>query len=730
MRTSGANRYRSRIAAVGLLLVLSCVSSWASDLGGRAILSYQDSRAGDAAFSEFKQDYQLRFQRTVAPPFQYIFTLQWQDTIGKVEAGNSRFDLRTKVFQPGLEFVINVAPFEFRTNLEFKRTDYDPDPGEDHTQDDTRFFSRLHWRPENLPSVLFQLDQRTSKDPTVSLDTNETQFNTLAEYKVEPFRFLYRFQYDKFDNKAIHFTKEETDHQGEVDYRQGFLDNRLTFSANYLVDYRSVTDKARGDVPVTIPVLLKPVRGLYSLDDTPLDATDHPMAVNPLLIDGLLGVPAGINIGSPGGVPSNNIGIDLGRPQTADHVVLTVRNGRMEPVPIGGPVSWDMYASADGVRWTLVAAGAPTVFNAVLSQYEIRFPPTASQFFKVVNVGVNTVDAQVTEMELVADTTFLPGSDLNGKFLSQTGNVTAEGKPVKGVTLTYNAYIRAIRDEPPGRPEFTSDDWTQAVSAFLEPARFFNFTLRYDKRQQDQNIGDDQGSDLYSATANFFYLQNLYQSLIATRGTQQVNGVDRSLSETLAFRNNAKLYATWEVNFDLGYARDWNYQFADNTTRTDRYAVNLRSLAQLTRRLLWTVEGNANWVTTEFSGGESKTRDARGWTEFFYRPGREIDLTARVGYVTGTVQSGPTQRYKVNWYPFPDGAVQLNGTYEYDRDDAAGNLLERWTALARWNLNRYTTLELNYTDVETSYTYFSRLQWMTGSVRNQTFYMTLNINML
>jgi hypothetical protein len=730
MRTRGANWRRYRSVAVGLLLLFSGGSSWASDLGGRAILSYQDSRAGDAAFKEFRQDYELRYQRTVAPPFQYVFRLQWQDTMGKVEANNSRFDLRTKVFQPSLEFVINVAPFEFRTNIEFKRTDYDPDPGKDHTQDDTRFFSRLHWRPDNLPSVLFQLDRRTSKDPAVSLDTAETQFNTLAEYKKEPFRFLYRFQYDKFDNKAIHFTKEEMDHQGEVDYRQAFLDNRLTFSANYLVDYRSVTDKVRGDLPVTVPIQLTPLKGLSSVDDTPLDGTDRPMASNSLLIDGLLGIPAGISIGSPGGVPLNNVGIDLGRRQTADRVVITVRNARMEPVPIGGPVSWDVYASADGVRWTLVAAGASTVFSAVLSQYEIRFPPTVSQFFKVVNIGVNTVDTQVTEMQLLADTTFLPGGEVSGTFLSQTGNVTTEGKPVKGVTLTYNAYIRAIRDESPGRPEYTSNDWTQAVSAFLEPARFTNLTLRYDKRKQTQNIGDDQGSDLYSATANFFFLQNLYQSLLATRGSQQVNGADRSLSETLAFRNNAKLYDTWEVNFDMGYGRDWNYQFADNTTKTDRYAVNLRSLAQLTRRLLWTVEGNANWVTTAYSGGESKTRDARGWTEFFYRPGQEIDVTARVGYVNGTTQSGPTQRYKVNWYPFPDGAVQLNGTYEYDRDDSSGNLLERWTALARWNVNRYTTLELNYTNVETSYTYFSRLQWLTGTVKSQTIYTTLNINLL
>lgn len=719
------------MAAVGFLfLVLPGASSRASDLGGRAILSYQGSRSGDAEFQEFKQDYELRFQRTVAPPFRYLFALQWQDTIGKVEAGDSRFDLRTKVFQPRFEFVINVAPFEFRTNLEFKRTDYDPDPGEDHRQDDTRFFSRLHWRPEDLPSVLFQLDQKTSKDETLFLDTADTQFYTLAEYKLEPFQFLYRFQYDKFDDKAKNFSKEETDHQGEVTYRQGFLDNRLTFYANYLGDYRSMTDKARGDTPVTIPVQLTPLRGLYSLDDTPTDATDHPMVSNPLLIDGLLGIPAGVNIGSPGGVPNNNIGIDLGRPQTADQAVITVRTSRMEPVPIGGPVSWDVYASEDGVLWNLVAASAPTVFNAVLSQYEIRFPPTASQFFKVVNIGVNTLDTQVTEMQLVTDTTFLPGRDASGTFLSQTGNLTAEGKPLKSLTLTYNAYIRTIRDEPPDRPDYNLDDWTHAISLFLEPVRFANITLRYNKRKVTQNIGDDEATDLYSATVNFFPIQNLYQSLIGTRGDRQVNGIDRSRSDTLTFRNNAKLYDTWEVNFDLGYGRDQNYQFADNNTMTDRYSVNLRSLAQLTRRLLWTVEGNANWVSTEYSGGGSSTRDIRGWTEFFYRPDREIDLTVRLGYVDGTTKSGPTQRYKVNWYPFPDGAVQLNGTYEYDRDDSAGNLLERWTALARWNMNKYTTLEINYTDVETSYTYFSRLQWLTGTVRSQTFYTTLTINML
>jgi hypothetical protein len=71
-------------------------------------------------------------------------------------------------------------------------------------------------------------------------------------------------------------------------------------------------------------------------------------------------------------------------------------------------------------------------------------------------------------------------------------------------------------------------------------------------------------------------------------------------------------------------------------------------------------------------------------------------LNARLGYLWGEQQSGLIQAYKVDWMPFPDGAVQITGTYELVRDLISNLTADRILGTVRYNINRYLYLELNY----------------------------------
>lgn len=686
----------------------------AQDMGGRALLNYQETHSEETTNKGFNQNYELRFQKRVSPPLQYRLFLRWQDNIAQTKEEEKKENNRIQLLQPSFDLLYDFSPFELRAGLDLTRTNTKPDPGDDHLLEQKRFHSLFSWKPEGLPNFVFQLDRKASEDKKSLIDTVDTALSTNTDYSYKAFKFLHTFRWEQSNDNSIHLVKKSYDHSGRIDYQDHFFEKGLTMTTNYLIDYRERIDINEGKIPISIAVEHLPRRGLYSNDNTPLDNTDNPMIDTSPLIDRNLSASTGINIGTPGGLSSQNIGVDLGRSLSVDQIQIYVRNSTGGLVPFGGPITWNVYNSSDGILWTLVAAGASTTFNSTVGRYEITFPTTAAQFFKVMNLGVNTVETLVTEIQIFGQDTFAIDEKKKGTTLVQTGNLTTVFKPIQRVTLTYDGFFNTLKETPENNPTFTSTEWSQGITALLEPFRLLSTPLRYQKRKSTSSKGQDQDSDFYSAVLNFFFLKNLDTSFSASQTTEKTDGDKSQSSNAYLFHNAARLYKNWDVGLDLGYST--TKKFTEKQS-TDRYTITGTSFAQLTRNLTWSLNATAQWSTVS-NLTEEKSQDTRITTEFFYRPSQQINLSTRWGYVKAEKQSGFTQRYKLDWLPFPDGAIQFNGTYELDRDPMSKQSMDRFSGIIRWNINRYAHLEFNYT---------RSIQISTETMRTQTFFTTFNV---
>jgi hypothetical protein len=543
------------------------------------------------------------------------------------------------------------------------------------------------------------------EDKKSSIDTGDTILNNTVDYTYKAFKFNYNFRFEDFNDKALKFTRNDYEHQGRLDYQDNFFSNRIVITGSYLIDSLNRTSKATGGTSITIPNEIIPQRGLYSNDNTPLDNTDHPMVDTPSLIDRNLNASTGINIGTPGGLDSQNVGVNLGNGKAANQIQIYVRNSTGGLVPSGGLFTWDIYTSSDGIHWTLWAAAASTNFNTTFSRYEITFPSTTAQYFKAVNLGFNIVETLVTEIQIFSQTTFIPGEKRTETILTQTGNLNITTKPHEKVTLSYDGYFNLIKDAIEDQPTTRSTDWTQGLTGQWNPIQIFNTTLRYQTRLSKTET-QKQTSDFYSAVLDFPLLRNFDITFSASQTNEKINGDKTNTNYAYLLHNSAKLYKNWDIYLDFGYTRQKNYV---EDLLTDTYNITGSSHAQLTKDLSWTLNGTAQWISAS-GQTEQRTKSEQFTSEFFYRPSRQISLNARIGYLWGEDQSGLIQTYKVDWLPFPDGAVQFTGTYELTRDLVSNLRSDRVIGTIRWNLNRYAYLELNYSRQVSKVTETTRAQ--------------------
>ncbi|HSP35268.1 MAG TPA: hypothetical protein VLU46_13205, partial [Thermoanaerobaculia bacterium] len=104
------------------------------------------------------------------------------------------------------------------------------------------------------------------------------------------------------------------------------------------------------------------------------------------------------------------------------------------------------------------------------------------------------------------------------------------------------------------------------------------------------------------------------------------------------------------------------------------------------------------------------SRDNRISNDIIWRPGRQLALSVRSGWVSGAELSGFTQRYHVEWFPFGDGTVSLGGSYDEDIDPTLNRRATRAVFNPRWLMNRWVTVDLNYTSVKSQFDSSSNYQ--------------------
>jgi hypothetical protein len=686
----------AKLLLAGLLAAGACA---AQDLTGDAILSYQKFDSNMFESSLFHQTYDLRLQEMLSDPCQFRLFFRGEDSRGTSDAGGVRSHPRLRQLQPEGELYYFLPDLQFQSRYELIDTRTSTGLGTQDTRRVDRLTGQLDWRPDRLPGLMLEGERRGNRDDRLGLDQTETRLQGGVDYAFHGLRVQGISRLTTLDDGQADFARRSVENQGEVSYEDSFFNGRASVSGGYSATWTRLDERAQAGQSVSIPTAVAIAVASTSVDDSPLDDRDHPLVPTPALVDGNVRDSAGISIGPDAG-SYRNIGADLGRVVTLDSFRIDVRDSGGNPVPAGGSVIWSVYVSADGIAWGPVAGGAATAFNAATSLYEVTFAPTASRFFKVLNFGVNSTDTQVTEIEAFFHTTFSPNERRRTNILLTTGTATLLGRPFDPVTVTYYGLFNSVRQTIGTEPRLTTSDSDQIVSALVDPARFLNLTLRYEQRALSQSGGYRQTFDTYTGVVRLAFLQSLTTSLEATHTLEDDAG-QHSVTNGLTLRNYARLLPALSLSFDAGRQRQ---EFTTQARTTDQTSFDAVAIAELTTDLRLTLNAtytrNRNQLEERLppvDQGVPPARDERYEAELFYRPGRQLGLAARVGYVSSEQASGVIQYYRIEWFPFPGGTLSLGATYDQDVDAYAGIRSRRFIFTPRWTFNPHAILDLNYT---------------------------------
>ena len=664
------------------------------DLTGRAILSYQLFGTDELDSRGFHQTYDLRYQRDVSEPLRFRLSFRGEGNDGRSELGLFTTNTTYWQLQPSGEVDYFLPKLQVRGTYDL----YDTRSSFNDLADRRklqRITEKLFWYPDDYPAFTLTGEQRTQKDPLASIDQTDNFAVESLSLTRPTFTLGQTAYYQTLDLNTVGFSRRNLNVQGNGQYQDSLLQGRLSVSAIVNGGFARIDDESKGQAAL-VPTQVMISTALVSHDETPLDSRDVPPASTPALIDGDFNRSAAISIG-PDGLSFANIALDFQRFVAVDQFRIFVRDSAGNFVKIGGLVQWDVYTSGNGLDWTAVSGRAAASYVISLSAYDVTFPKTTARFFKLVSFGTNSVETLVTEVQAYFHTSFAAGETTRTDLRFVTGNLNLSGHLTDWLTLSYYGLLNDYKTSPQGKAEYGSLDHDQIVTLEGRPSDHVDATLRYEDRRANTGGGFSDNLSGYWAILQYTFNPRLSTTLEASR-INETNLQDIT-TDTLRLHQYARVYGSLDVYFDGGVAKQ------DNRTldlRSLQTFLTAYSYAYLTRNLRLILSANLQRTKYEGAGAISQipsleTKDGRAYVELYYRPSSQLLLSGRFGYVWGTVISGTTKTYRVEWYPFAGGTVGIGTIYDDDIEtNGFAHRFRRIQLLPHWQINPHAILDLNY----------------------------------
>ena len=592
-----------------------------------------------------------------------------------------RLDLNTPLYAAGAEFrhsrIENDFGEDFRTVA--KRDDLNT------------FFG---YRPVGLPEFTVRYDQNRSYNEAGTRDTLEKTLQLESTYNpIDTLRLSYFYQRDQNEERIRNSKIVNQRHNGRIDYSRQFIDNRVTMNTGYQIDYNLQELPAQAIVDTEIT----PTAGLFSIDDTPEDGPA--LAPNNALIDGLVNVSAGIDIGLGGDETTlTNIGLDLGLPTDINRILLWVEQ-RLTPA-VANSFIWDIYVSPDNLdtsTWIPVATVSPAPFGIFENRFEITFPTVRTRFIKVVTRPLSPIvpgsgsfpNIFVTEMEPFLTISDVPvTTDLES--LDHNYNLTLTGRLSSRTVLGYDLFYR-VREQD--LAVVAGTDKRSEISNGLFLRHTFNPVFSTNARvlRSDTDVNDLRIIDYsYSASLRAQYIETFNQNLVFS-GTRSELEDGAASTYSIFLRNNAVLYRNWSAFLDFGHSWSNTLFFGEETTNEVRFGTN----AQPHRTLTLTLDGR--WLSTDPKSPEFADSSEINYNlQAFFVPYPTISLFGKISVRDREDRRSTVQNYTLNWSPFPDGALQFTFLYnETLRPEIDGRDVNFGPAI-NWTISRHLFLESQY----------------------------------
>jgi len=690
-----------RLAPLALLLLLAH-AALADGLSGRALVSFQRYDFGDTAQSGLRQSYHLDLDRAFTGTSRLRLFFRAEDFQGSNERLATAFTVqsRSRQYQPAGELVVDTDTLRL-----LLRGDYLDDSGQtgsvetDRTTE--RSFMNLRWDPFGLPSLMLTAQRDATKEQATRASGTDESASALLQYPWHGLTTSAEGRYVRSADRLAGYDRSTKSYGAGAAYAFATRGGRFSVNADASALRSDIDERSTLGTDTIVPVPVQINRAVFGADDTPGDDRDHPLSTLATLRDGDINTSTGISLG-PDGASFQNFGFDIGRTDRVDEVRIIVRDAAGNPLRTGGgPVTWDAYVSDDGQLWRPLG-GVQNTFDDSRSLYSITFDPVLARWVKVVNFGVNSEPAFVTEIQGFSHRIVPAGGGRSGEQQTWNGALTVAVRPIQRLNVVYSGAYSALHQDYAAfaTVESVSVDHLAAIEYALAP----RWTVRGQVALRDVHAFDIEGerSDTRLAALDYAPTRHLQMTAEASTQTQTLLGIPNTI-DTVAFRAYGQALRSLSFTLDLG-VQDQTIEGEPASAR--RTFLNLSTNARLTRTTRLQLSGTHQRAVSDSQNAAvvllGAPRDDRLYAELIWQPGRPLLVNTRVGYVSTDAISGITQRVRVEWRPFGGGTVSLAGTWDEDIDPMSDRRARRVIFSPRWAMNRFVTVDLNYTAVATT----------------------------
>jgi hypothetical protein len=699
------------------LVVAAAPMARAEDFSGRATAGYNQVRSAEQHTDTFAQIYDLRYERPVTEVILYRLSLRAEDDLGTALIEGVRVDHETRELRPVLHLQWNRPEFSLQLGYDLTWAQ----ALTDGVSSDSRLLQHGSVVTAATPgdvSIIGDLQWRAEKqDDTV--DNTELRGSFLASLQKRELTLSGGGNATHYRDPLHDFSRLGVGLLGSVAWTDTFGGGKATVALSNTAQWNLQQEESRTGLAAEQARRELPTAALHAIDDTPLDSRDLPLQPVPALLDADLATPTAVDLG-PLGVDHQALGVDLGRFLTVDELRVHVRSEQGNTVPRGGDILFDVYTSLDGREWRL-HEGAPAVaFLLTSSTYAVRFPFVNTRYVKLVTFGVNSLDTRVTEVEVFSHAVFTPLEDRVSHTFVDSVQVGFTHAPVKPLLLSYTGLFNFNRlSDDRSEEDVTGLDWLQTCTLTLRVTRWLETQVGAENRRAMQ-LGELTGSwNTLSAMVTTTPVPTITATARATT-TLAVEPGGNSNNQEARLALYTRFLPSLDSSLDVGVGRQtWELPLE---RRIDRQFVSWLGNAQLFRPLRLT--GNVAMQRSEATGdemvGPAVGKDYRAYGEANLRASQQLLLAARIGWAEGSGTSGVIQRYRVDWHPFPGGAIVFGFSYDQDQQSTTGYKSQRIAVFPSWIVNRHMILNLNYTRIELSGPERTR--------ENEIFYVLLTLN--
>lgn len=676
------------------LLTLVCFRGVCAgdDISGSANLTYRstETKTGEEEESSWglTQAYNLQMTKEFTSKVNFAANLginvnETNDTKTTLLTPDIRLNLRNEYFDADTGYRITEKGLDILTMVS----------DEDRLTTES-WNANFSTKSDKYPKVRLRYNEDMNYDHLTvrKTDSKTTNFSGSADYAYRFLNFSYDYRNNVSDDYVTECTTETNTHDGRVDFRKSFWENKIATSGSYSIT-NTKTETTTGGQNVRQEEKRKALHGLYADDSTPLSGTLND--AYDALKDGdkttRVTTPTEINIGGIGNT-DQNIGLELNFAEDVELIYLYTTTP--DPAFNADNFTWAAYSSADNNIWNLITSNADFEYDTNENRFEISFSKTNARYFKIVNTSNDLKDLYVTEIEAYGFVTFAPFTTTETEHTTQIIQADLGYKPTDWLSFTYDfkqdQREETQREDEPDQEKTRRQTHNATGRVERQLHKYLTASAQYQKRFEYDSEAEDKTTDTYLVQFLSSPLETLDTDLSLNHTVSKEGGETQSKSSSALFQISAKLRDGADLDVNANITRSEN-PLSQSETTTKSVSSNLR--LELTRMLTTEIEYNNNWTETENPDDSTTGRTHDAKCTLYWRPSHDFYFRGSYGIDRDENSGDETsqQQYNMSW--LMSEKMQLNIGCTLNRNDAVSST---YSSDLSWNLSRTFTLRFSY----------------------------------